>query len=817
MNPKGTMRRQFRANLVGAVIVVILLSFTITGIEIWRTGDILAKSLSRLYTENMVMGIEKGLSKDIEIIGLMAESDKMKQWLMNPHDTAGKQAMQKEVRSYQGIAAEKNFFLVSTLDQQIYFTELQSTDDWVASGALKTTNYVDSWYFNTVSDNNIYNLNVDLDRFLGKMRVWINYQVKMGDKVIGVIGTGTELSQVVKEVFEPIKNLGARTYIIDANGFIQLDSNELYDNTKAISRTDVTKLSIYTESASEPFREIIKNYMSNGHSEGSLVQVEPLAGQWNHYIAMASIDKTEWHVVTIFSIAGLLHPYQFLPILILVLLAILMLGFFIDRLVQHLILKPLSKVMLSMNQKSLNEEVILFGIERNDEIGQLVRGIQTMSDRLVSAVPVGLFLIDQNGQIIYANPYCLEQLGFNDVADLKDVFYNNPQRLFSNMNDYENIISLINSRQSIPTYELQLKNTDGRQFWVEFRLTKVPKSDENWHFEGILLNIQDKKDYEQQLMNMAIKDQLTGLYNRYYFEKVVAEEVKRCDRSDLPLSMIIFDLDHFKHVNDDYGHDIGDEVLKRVADKVKKGLRNSDKLVRWGGEEFAILLPDTNQFSAEIVAEKMRELIEQTLMPFEGNVTASFGIALRQPYEPFTDWFRRVDQALLQAKASGRNCVRVAEAIKERQQFSPVKLVWTEQFNSGHPVIDKEHQQLFSLANELIENGYKTETLGKAMGVYTEITQHIEMHLAHEEEILKAINYPEEALNHHKKIHKLLIEMMQMQSEALAVGKTKPSDVFLRLVEEVVFNHMLVEDLKFYSFIQKQTKFKSDDMERNEQ
>lgn len=815
MNHRGTMRRQFRVNLVGAVMLVILLSFIFAGIEIWRMGDILAKSLSRLYTENMVMGIENGLSKDIEIIGLMAESDNMKQWLLDPDDSEAKQAMQSEVKRYQGITNEKNFFLVSSLDQQIYFTELQNANEWVPSGALKANNHVDSWYFNTIAEDRIYNLNVDLDRFLGTMRVWINYQVKMDQQVIGVIGTGTELSQVVKEVFEPIASLGARTYIIDENGFVQLDSNALLQKTQQASQTDVTKLSIYTESESEPFKDIIKHYMKVEHESNPGVVVEPLPGQWNHYVAMAPIDKTQWHVISVFSIAGLLQPYQFVPILLLVLLAILLLGFFIDRLVQQLILKPIGQVMESMTQKSLNEEVVLFGIDRTDEIGELVKGIQTMSDRLVSAVPVGLFLIDQNGQIIYANPYCLEQLGFKDVADLKEVFYQYPQRLFASMNDYENIISLINSRQSIPTYELQLKDTDGKLFWVEFRLTKVPKSDDNWHFEGIMLNIQDKKDYEQQLMNMAIKDQLTGLYNRYYFEKVVAEEVKRCDRSDLPLSMIIFDLDHFKHVNDDYGHDVGDEVLKRVAEKVKRGLRGSDKLVRWGGEEFAILLPDTNPFSAEIVAEKMRELIEQTAMPFEGTITASFGIALRQPYEPFTDWFRRVDQALLQAKASGRNCVRVAEAVKERQQISPVKLVWTEQFNSGHPVIDKEHQQLFALANRLIEYGYQTETLGKAMGIYGEITQHIEMHLAHEEAILEEINYPEDALNHHKKIHKRLIEMMQMQSEALALGKTKPSDVFLRLVEEVVFNHMLVEDLKFYSFIQKQAKFVQADIERS--
>lgn len=815
MNRRKSMRYQFRANLIGAVILMVLLSFLFAGLEIWRLGDILARSLSKLYTENMVKGIEIGLSKDIEIIGLMAESEKMKTWLKAPDNPESKKQIQAEISSYNGVISEKKFFIVSNADRQIYFTELQNTSEWIASGELKPENYIDSWYFNTLKDNQIYNIKVDTDRFLGTMRVWINYQVRDKGKVIGVIGTGTELSSIVEAVFEPIKNLGARTYIVDENGFIQLDSAEIEYKSQIDNQADMTQISIYTESESSQFKNAIKSYLEKNHTTSAQVEVEALKGQWNHYVAMAPIENTKWHVISIFSIAGLIHPFQFLPILLMVLVSLLLLGLFIDRLVQHLILKPIGSVMASMKQKSLNEEVMLYGIDRGDEIGELVSGIQQMSDRLVSSVPVGLFLIEQGGQLIYANPYCLEQLGYADIADLKEVFCNHPNQIFASPGDYDNIIELIKNRQSIPTYELELKTREGKLFWVEFRLTKVVKSQEVWHFEGILMNIQDKKDYEQQLMNMAIKDQLTGLYNRYYFEKVVAEEVKRCDRADMPLSMIIFDLDHFKHVNDDYGHDVGDEVLKRIAQKVSKGIRNSDKLVRWGGEEFAILLPDTSEFSAEVLAEKMRELIEKAEMPFEGNITASFGIALRLPYEPFTEWFRRVDQALLSAKASGRNCVRVAESAKEKHYISPVKLIWTEQFNSGHPTIDKEHRQLFALANKLIEYGFKAETLGKAMSVYKDITQHIEMHLSHEEDILKAIDYPEDALQNHKKIHRRLLEMMQMQSEALALGKTKPSDVFLRLVEEVVFNHMLIEDLKFYSFIQKQVKFEASDIERS--
>lgn len=813
MNHRQSMRYKFRANLIIVVVFMLLFSFVVAGAEIWRLGDLLAKTMSKLYTENMVKGVEAHLSEDLEALSLMADSGRIKTWLAHPDDKSAKDAMLVALERYQNVISEKSIFLVTNVDKRIYFTEVQSEGKWESSGVLSFENQSDQWYFETLQAKDKYNIKVDTDRYLGSMRVWINYKVIENGKVLGVIGTGSSLDVLLNEVFEPMKTLGATSYLIDKEGNVQMASGEqLYDGHTTSSIT-TEKKSIYQDNRSKEFSEHLKSYLitDTGKDKVTLFTSDD---QWNEYAAIAPIKNTNWYVVTIFTITGLINPSHFIPIILLVVLAILMLSFYIDRMVQGLILKPIKKVMDSMQQKNLNVEATLYGIDRGDEIGEFAKGIQQMSDRLVASVPVGLFLIDQLGQITYANPYCLEQLKYSDIESLQGTFCNHPELVFASLSDYENIVQLISSGQSIPTYELELKTSEGLQFWVEFRLTKVTKSLHDWHYEGILLNIQDKKDYEQQLMNMAIKDQLTGLYNRYYFEKVVAEEVKRCDRANMPLSMIIFDLDHFKRINDLYGHDIGDEVLKKVAHVVGSGLRLNDKLVRWGGEEFAILLPDTSEFSAEILAEKLRESVENTKMPVAEVVTASFGIALRMPYEPFTEWFRRVDQALLLAKSSGRNCVKVSQITRDKQTISPVKLIWTEQFNSGNPTIDREHQQLFSMANQLIEYGFETETLGKAMSIYKDITVHIAMHLSHEEDILGQIQYPKEALESHQKIHAKLLEMMNVQSAALSSGKIKPSDAFLRLVEEVVFNHMLVEDLKFFSFIQKQTAVSGNDIER---
>jgi len=165
------------------------------------------------------------------------------------------------------------------------------------------------------------------------------------------------------------------------------------------------------------------------------------------------------------------------------------------------------------------------------------------------------------------------------------------------------------------------------------------------------------KRTEKILKNIAITDQLTGLNNRHSLDKKVLEEMNRSDRYNRPLSMIIFDLDHFKHVNDTWGHPIGDEVLKQTAEITSSLIRKTDMMFRLGGEEFVILLPETTISCAKEVAEKLRVALDTTIHPVVGKFTASFGVAERLRDESFNNWYKNVDQALYYAKNRGRNRV----------------------------------------------------------------------------------------------------------------------------------------------------------------
>ena len=160
----------------------------------------------------------------------------------------------------------------------------------------------------------------------------------------------------------------------------------------------------------------------------------------------------------------------------------------------------------------------------------------------------------------------------------------------------------------------------------------------------------------------ANTDGHTGCYNKTYFNNKIDLEVKKSKVTGSPLSLIIFDLDHFKNLNDNFGHDAGDYVLKELAELIRKnGSREQDTFARYGGEEFVILLPNTNLKKSFEIAERLRKLIEEHDFIYEEKVlpvTASIGLAdYRQGVATGTDLFKRADSAVYKSKDNGRNQV----------------------------------------------------------------------------------------------------------------------------------------------------------------
>ncbi len=170
---------------------------------------------------------------------------------------------------------------------------------------------------------------------------------------------------------------------------------------------------------------------------------------------------------------------------------------------------------------------------------------------------------------------------------------------------------------------------------------------------------EDLHQAKEELEVLAITDRLTGLHNRLKLDESFISELNRSIRYGHPLSVVILDLDHFKSVNDTYGHQIGDEVLMAVAKILKGSSRAVDVPGRWGGEEFLVICPETDLLGAKALAEKIRQSIEAYSFPQVGRKTASFGVAQFTEGDSIDTLTHRADEALYQAKITGRNRVEV--------------------------------------------------------------------------------------------------------------------------------------------------------------
>lgn len=174
-----------------------------------------------------------------------------------------------------------------------------------------------------------------------------------------------------------------------------------------------------------------------------------------------------------------------------------------------------------------------------------------------------------------------------------------------------------------------------------------------------LARTRDKEaKYLEELQRLSATDSLTALHNRRKMDELLREHFNHAKRYQIPFSLMMFDIDDFKLINDRYGHSTGDEVLVIIADVLRKSLRSTDYCARWGGEEFMVLLPRTTLEQAVEIAEKLRQEIENRSYPHHLHVSCSFGVAQYDDESGEETLVEHADNALYAAKRSGKNCVR---------------------------------------------------------------------------------------------------------------------------------------------------------------
>ena len=299
---------------------------------------------------------------------------------------------------------------------------------------------------------------------------------------------------------------------------------------------------------------------------------------------------------------------------------------------------------------------------------------------LLDHVDVGVFVLDRNYQVQAWNRFMATHSGAPARKiigqNLFDYFPDLPREWLARK--LESVIQL--KGQAFSSWEhrpylfrfAHNRPITGGIDFMRQNLTLMPVKDMQGEVIAVVVTLHDVTDVSlgqtrlneanQRLEILSQRDGLTGLYNRRYWQERLEEEFGRAQRYGAVFSLLLFDLDHFKQINDSYGHPGGDEVLRVVARRLPPLLRTTDLAGRYGGEEFAVLLPSTLQAGALVVAERLRDAMRCEVVPLadhEISFTVSIGVVQFDPdCTSASELIARADRALYAAKRSGRDCVR---------------------------------------------------------------------------------------------------------------------------------------------------------------
>lgn len=285
-------------------------------------------------------------------------------------------------------------------------------------------------------------------------------------------------------------------------------------------------------------------------------------------------------------------------------------------------------------------------------------------DAIVETAYDGIISVDVNKRITFINTAACKMFGYtfeqasqmslNSLIPAKHRLYHD--HYFDDFRKSQELSRGMQARASVNGVRRDMTTVP-----LEISSSKIILDGE-MEMVAVIRDVSGRAQLMQNLREAATLDHLTGLANKRVFNEELQAQIALCNRYGHHLSLILTDLDHFKKVNDRYGHASGDEVLKQIAYVLKETVRDSDIVARWGGEEFAILVPSTDLQGVVTLAEKLREKIAECRFTFNGKavqISASFGVVkMGSSTNDIISLFEEADKLLYQAKKAGRNCVK---------------------------------------------------------------------------------------------------------------------------------------------------------------
>lgn len=505
------------------------------------------------------------LIREIKLARKMATEPALLKMFLNEGDLAARQRAIKVMERYRIDFRDHSYFVASARSGKYYFNDAANKyDGRQYRYTLSPNKKDDKWFFATIKDGKDYQVNLDPDTHLGVVKLWINVLLKNGDEVLGVIGTGIDLTDFLKESVD-IAQEDVHNFFVDKNMAVQLSADPKLIDYASLTKdsSEQINIDVLFDKPSDliQLRQLTDALEKNPASGEVRTMWVSYRGE-KHLLGIAYLPEVGWYDLTLMDKKSLaaLHGYAWLPVVfgVLFLVALVILNFFLQRWV----LTP-------------------------------IRKLQRVADEI------------QRGNLEIDPPL----VGKGEIASLSKSF--------------RHMVEFV--RQTNHNLELRVK------------------------------------ERTEDLHRLTEIDPLTGLLNRRGMTDRFEKEVARQARQGGTMGLLLLDLDHFKRVNDTYGHAAGDIALCAVANILNSMRRSYDHAGRWGGEEFLVLLPECSQEDLIAIAERIRAAV--AILRIEtGTQSFSFTVSIgaHHPSTPQTmdAMLLQVDKAMYAAKEAGRNQVQ---------------------------------------------------------------------------------------------------------------------------------------------------------------
>lgn len=503
------------------------------------------------------------LTREIALARQLATDPALLDMALHEDDPAARERAIKVLETYRLNFRDKSYFVALSRSGSYYFNDAANQ---FAGKQLRYTlsaaNPNDKWFFSTLSSGKNYQVNVDPDIHLGVTKVWINVLIRRGSEVLGVIGTGIDITEFLRETVD-IDQPGVYNLFVDRDMAIQLYRDaSLIDYasiTKDVSHRSKVDVLLTVPDDITSLQQVMRRLES---SEKTVATLWVTFKDKQYLLGVSFLPEIGWFDLTLMHPRTLFSSDTILLVPLLYGLALVLSLSLVGWLVHRWILGPIGRLRASMAE-----------------------------------VQHGNYQVD------------LPVIGKGEVSDLS--------RQFTDM------VGVVRDTRN---------------------------------------GLEDKvRQRTEELLRLTEIDLLTGLFNRRGMQKRFDQELARQSRQGGALGLLLLDLDHFKQINDRYGHAAGDTALSAAAAVILESIRTFDHAARWGGEEFMVLLAECNEDALLGVAERIRAGIEGLFIPgSEGTFrfTTSIGVYYAKAPEDQEILLRKVDKALYLAKDSGRNCIR---------------------------------------------------------------------------------------------------------------------------------------------------------------